>query len=274
MVAASALDKELAVLGVHAARTVSQPGAVALWRLRNGTWRCLRVAPSCVSFSGRLDWSGDMAGGPVDVASLLQTCRGLLGGELPAVAAASTPLAQPGRRRRALTAQRLRRDFRAAGFQLVTAPGARPSRSLIEADPHIALMALTAGSRPVQYKASSTQTYWPGLSGATRFQLLVQQWRSILWRLGKHASGIEVPLPRSPEHWNFSRLKRFENAINALACAWMAAQFLAGALRRIGDDAAAIWVPTPALRASSATARIAKWTAEPHFSATRTPRTR
>ena len=232
-----ALEREFAVLGMHAARAVSQPSAVALWQLEGSAWRCLRVAPSCAGFCGRLDWNDDIAGGPPDIAAILQASRRLLDGELPAVVAASVLLSRAaiaghrGGRRPVLSVLRLHRDLRAAGFRAVTTPGASPARSLIEVDPCAAVMALTARVRPVQYKASNTQTYWPGLSRAARFHLLVQQWRSILWRLGKQARGIEVPLPRSPEHWNFSRLRRFEDAINALACAWMATEFLTGTVR-------------------------------------------
>lgn len=275
MAGVSALDRDCAVLGIHAAHAASQPSAVALWRLDNHRWRCLRVAPSCASFCGTVDWSANVASGRPGATDLLEACRRLLNGMLPAVVATSTPLARKpitGRRlcdslvcqalplefglrrrflpRQALAGLRLYRDLRAVGFALITSQaGVRRTASLVEVDPRLAVMAVSGRRAPVRYKASRARAYWPGLSRAARFHLLLQEWRSILWRLGKHASAIELPLPRSPEHWSFSRLQRFEDGINALACAWSATEFLAGRARRLGDETAAIWVPQAVLAA-------------------------
>ena len=98
---------------------------------------------------------------------------------------------------------RLYREFGDAGFGLVTKPGGlRSSPSLIEVDPQLAVMALLGRAAPVRYQASNARIYWRGPSTAARFHLLVQEWRSILWRLGKDARAIELPLPRSPGRWS------------------------------------------------------------------------
>jgi hypothetical protein len=55
-----------------------------------------------------------------------------------------------------------------------------------------------------------------------------------LWRLESHARGIDIPLPTGAAGWPVPRLQRFEDALDALdalVCAWMATEFLAGKLR-------------------------------------------
>jgi hypothetical protein len=46
-----------------------------------------------------------------------------------------------------------------------------------------------------------------------------------------------------PETWKFVALRRFEDAIDALVCAWMAAEFWSGRARAVGDANAPIWIP-------------------------------
>lgn len=266
------MEEEPAVLGISAARTIGKPSGVALWQLKNRTWRCVRVAPSYASFCSEVAWHGEISAEPVDVAALMQACRRLLGAGLPTVVAASIPLGRTpvaGRRncdrlmhewfsRRGISIRRptsrspsqlgLRfyQRFREAGFRLVTKPGAYAGRSLIEVNPDVALLTLLGRSRGPRYKALNTRAYWPGLSPRARAQLLLQEWRSILWRLGKHARAVDLPLPTFAEQSSFVRLQRYQDAIEALACAWMGTQFLAGTLRPIGDDAAAVWIPLSA----------------------------
>lgn len=264
-----------AVLGIDAAWTVSEPSGVALWHLTAPEWKCLRVAPSYASFcGGAIDWTGEVLGGSINVPAILETCRQLLGGRLPTVVTASIPLARvpikgrrpcdtminrrfsqrkcaiegPTSRRPGAVGLRLHQGFKAAGFDLVTMPGKAPAASLVEVYPHVAMLGVMRRAQRVPYKALNTQTYWPGLSALARGQLLIQQWRAILWRLGKYAGAIDVPLPKSPESWTFVRLKRFENAIDALVCAWMGAEFLNGRVRPLGDATAAIWIPQSAVR--------------------------
>jgi hypothetical protein len=110
------------------------------------------------------------------------------------------------------------------------------------------MLGLMARAERVPYKAFNTLTYWPKESMRERRRLLVEEWRTILRRVGQIAGLPEMPLPEHPENWKFRRLKRFENAIDALACAWMAAEYVDGRARRIGNALAAIWIPQSALR--------------------------
>jgi len=62
------MDVEPAVLGIDAARTVSEPCGVALWHLTKPGWKCLRVAPSYATFcGGAIDWDGEILGGSINM---------------------------------------------------------------------------------------------------------------------------------------------------------------------------------------------------------------
>lgn len=197
---------------------------MALWQLVNRSWRCLRVAPSYARFCGELDWEADVAAGPIDVPAILGTCRHLLDGSLPGVIAANVSLAVAFDRSR--PAERLFvHAFEAAGYRPPDRTSIKNPGIRIEVSPDLALARVSARGS-TRYKVLEARRYWPGLSAAARRQLLLQEWRTLLWRLGKQARGIEIPLPTNPQLYSFPALRRFEVAIGALACAWGGTEFL------------------------------------------------
>lgn len=271
-----------AVLGIDAAWTLSEPSGVALWQFESQRWKCMRVAPSYVAFCGEIDWDARVLGGPINVPAMLEKCRRLLAGKTPDVVAASIPLGlTPVRDRRlcdtlinklfsrckctihaptpqqpGAVALRLHQGFKSAGYHLATTPGSPSVSALIEIFPHVALLGIMGRPERIPYKALNTKTYWPQLAAATRKRLLVEEWQAILDRLGRYAAAIDIPLPQNPEKWKFLRLKRFEDAIDAQVCAWMAAQYLNGSARRISADAqAAIWIPRSSLQHAKPTGK-------------------
>lgn len=50
-------------------------------------------------------------------------------------------------------------------------------------------------------------------------------------------------LPDDLENRSFEALKPYEDQIDALVCAWTAAQYLEGSLAPLGNQISAIWVP-------------------------------
>jgi predicted RNase H-like nuclease len=60
---------------------------------------------------------------------------------------------------------------------------------------------------------------------------------------GQIRQGHPCAWPQRPETWKFVALRRFEDAIDALVCAWMAAEFWSGRARAVGDANAPIWIP-------------------------------
>ena len=270
-----------AVLGIDAAWTLSEPSGVALWQFENRRWKCMRVAPSYTAFCGDIDWDAPVLGGPINVPATLDECRRLLDGKVPDIVAASIPLGltpvtgrrlcdtlinklfsrckctihaptpqQPG-----AVALRLHQGFKEAGYHLATTPGFSPLATLIEIYPHVAMLGLMGRPERVPYKTFNTKTYWPHLPAAARRRRLVEEWSAILERLGQYANAIDIALPHSPEKWKFLRLKRFEDAIDALVCAWMAVQYLNGKARSMAPNSqAAIWIPQSSLRYAIPTA--------------------
>lgn len=52
-----------------------------------------------------------------------------------------------------------------------------------------------------------------------------------------------VPHPQPSEERHLAALKRYEDVLDALVCAWVATHYANGAATAYGDNTAAIWVP-------------------------------
>jgi predicted RNase H-like nuclease len=257
------------VLGIDAAWTAGNPSGVALVAGHGRRWRALAVAPSYASFVAlaggqRLDWRARPAGGAADCGALVDAATRLAGAR-PDVIALDIPLAT-----RAVLARRpadtaiarafggrgcavhsplpdrpgpiagaLHDGFAAHGFALATARTPAGTRAaMLEVFPHAALLSLVGADYRLPYKTSRSSKYWPALSLAARRRALLVQWRRILTALSARIDGIALPLPRAG---TIAGLKRYEDAMDALVCAWVGIEFLAGRVRAYGDDTAAIW---------------------------------
>lgn len=261
-----------AVLGLDAAWTSSAGSGVALVVEAAGRWRCVGLAPSFAEFEALargtpVSWEGPP--GPVgsfDAARLVAAAGLLAPGLELAVVAVDMPLSRrpitgrrpgddevsrvfgargcgthtPSAQRPGPMAAALRDGFAAVGIPLRTHDGAAPATpALLEVYPHTALLALVGASYRVEYKASKTRTYWPEASLEGRQQKLAEVWRRVLSGLEAHlATGLSLPDPRP-----FARLKRYEDALDALICAWVGIQYLAGKTQALGDADSAIWTP-------------------------------
>jgi predicted RNase H-like nuclease len=141
-----------------------------------------------------------------------------------------------------LTGTRLQQSFEAHNYVLATSN--RPSSpALLEVYPHVALLGLTGRSERLPYKVSKRRTYWRGASHDVWKHNLVEEWAKILGALQREIADVSILLPAHPEELKFSELKRFEDAIDAVVCAWTAALFVDGSATALGDESAAIWVP-------------------------------
>lgn len=261
-----------AVLGVDAAWTDSQDSGIALLSESSTGWRCVRVAPSLFEFTTGLVWDGPELRLNAELPIALETCRKLLGHDRIEVVAVDMPLAHSsitqrreadnqisrmfGHRKCAVHSptpirpgafgRRMHEHLADAGFSLATEEGT-PSPALIEVYPHVALLGMMGVTERLPYKATKTGKYWPGIPLPERKRRLVQEWRHILARLEIDIRDIDLALPRAPENSPGGQLKRIEDAIDALVCAWMAVQYLNGAAVPEGDKDAAIWIPKSAL---------------------------
>jgi predicted RNase H-like nuclease len=91
--------------------------------------------------------------------------------------------------------------------------------------------------------AKSTKL-WPGKGLSERKRLLVKNFRKLY--AGLRQEICELPddlLPSDLCEGSLNRLKRYEDALDALVCAWTGSRYLEGCATPYGDDKAAIWVP-------------------------------
>lgn len=268
------------VLGIDAAWTAHGSSAVALLHTGSQARRIIAVAPSYTSFVGLadgrpVDWSR-ASKGPLDVGQLLNAAVRLAGSPVDVVAI-DMPMSRasitgyreaerklssafgafqvsthtPNQERPGAHGRRITSDFSGAGFRLATALTPMPL-SLVEVFPLAALLRLMGLSKRPAYKANKTTKYWPGRSQSERLHLLIESWRAIAAALHTEVGGLGFSLPTVSV--SFASLKPYEDALDAVVCAWVGSCFLEGGAEPFGDDTAAIWVPTyfgPSMKSSA-----------------------
>jgi predicted RNase H-like nuclease len=263
------------VLGIDAAWTEKEPSGVALLEGSSGNWRCVAVTPSYDFFLSLaegvpVDWSIKSRGAVPDASRLVTAAEQLLNGQKLGVVAVDMPLStEPitGRRvadvatskafggmgaavhspsvdRPGIISTQLRDGFIEAGFPLATSttPAGTPDR-LVEVYPHPALLSLTGANYRLCYKVSRSRRYWPDSTPAERRANLLIQFQRILSALANEIRGIPIELPDPTSMVPVSGLKRYEDSLDALVCAWVCAKYLEGGAAPYGDHTAAIWVP-------------------------------
>jgi predicted RNase H-like nuclease len=264
----------LTILGIDAAWTIGQPSGVALVQGQQSGWRCLAVAPSYDAFLGLakrqpVDWTqASFAGSSANVSHLLDAAKVISGSSVDVVAldmpvatvpfssrrfadnevstefgnrwcAAHTPNAlRPGPLGLALSTA-----LADSGYSISTRSEAGSARRLLEVYPHPALLSLLGRPKRVPYKVSKARTYWPDLTTTQRIEALLSEFRSIWAALVAYFGDIGLALPRAGGVTRLAQLKRYEDSLDALVCAWVGAEHLAGRTVALGDHTAAIWCP-------------------------------
>lgn len=266
-----------AVLGIDAAWTAGEPSGVALLGGSGDGWRCLAVAPSYGQFldlalGSPVDWSVPPPGGLPDIPELLTASRKLLDGVDVDVIAVDMPLSlgpivarrpaedlvssafgrfgcaahTPNVSRPGWISTLILETSEAAGYPLATTattPGSAPV--VIEVYPHPALLALTGADYRVPYKLSRAGRYFPGVPAPERRRRVAHAWTSIHEVLAGifGDTGLPLPDPSAVGPESAARLKRFEDALDALVCGWVAIEYLRRRCAPYGDEIAAIWTP-------------------------------
>lgn len=262
------------VLGIDAAWTPTEPSGVAVARHTAAGWRACGLAPSYAAFlrladGHAVDWSGTApAGEPPPVPALLAAAERLAGAAVTVVAldmpiargpfstrreadnaisrafgsrACSThsPTAdRPGAMGRALTT-----DLEALGFTVATTAPRSGTKHALEVYPHTALLTLLGRARRVPYKSGNSTKYWPGLPATDRRALLLTELHQMHAALTAVLGPFVLPLPTPTSPGTLRALKRYEDALDALICAWVATAFLDGRATAYGDTFAAVWTP-------------------------------
>ena len=225
----------------------------------------LRVTSSYASFTDT-DKPGSV--GRFDADALLATSAALCGGAVSLVAV-DMPLAHSsivGRRvadnsisaaygsRQASThtpsavrpgtiSEDVRLGFAAHGYPLLTQ--APVQHGLIEVYPHPALIELTGAPQRLPYKEGKVRKYWPDLTMLQRRTRLLEEWAAIAQHLESRVTGVVEALGSIEPTSSRRALKAYEDAIDAVVCAWVGISALNGRAVPFGDDDAATWVPEP-----------------------------
>lgn len=262
------------VLGIDAAWTAARPSGIALVRSRRRRWECVAVAPSYASFlalaqidaGDAVDWRQRPRGDIPDPAAL-HAAATRLAGAAPDVITIDMPLAHgPITARRAADnaiasayatrglgahspspdrpgpiAHAMCTGFSALGYAIgstATRPGTRGV--MLEVFPHATAIALVGADYRVPYKLGRIRQYWPDRSGEARRRAVLAQWTAIRRALDARIDRIELAIPRGA---TLAALKRYEDALDALLCAWTGIAYLAGEIRAYGDASTAVWAP-------------------------------
>jgi predicted RNase H-like nuclease len=265
-----------AILGIDAAWTPHNPSGVALIRqVGTGSWQAVAAESSYERFIDRFGTSSSKCPpGRALVSRLLDVAKRAAETEIVLVvidiplsteaingrrtadqkistifggfgcAAHSPTPSRPGK-----VSEVLRDELETRGYPLATASERLLRPSLIESYPHPLLLSIMNVAYRYPYKVSKTKTYWPYLSREARLERIARNLERIRLRLGESIEGIEPLLPVAPG--SFAALKPIEDMIDAFVCAWAGIQVLAGRAEPLGDERAAIWVPSNSIAISS-----------------------
>lgn len=265
------------VLGIDAAWTFRQPSGVAIATETEDGWQLLaaaysyeqfhRLASAAPELAERSSWHTPIA------SELLHSATHLAGHEVTLVAVDMPLSVSPivGRRvsddkiSRAYGAKKcsthspsetrpgrmsdlMRKDFESLGYPLQTS--SLGERGLIEVYPHPSLVELADSVERLPYKVCNARKYWPGVSPAERRMRLIQEWRRIVSMLKGELKGVADLLLEPELGATASKMKAFEDALDAVVCAWVGVCVLEGRAAPFGDSESAIWVPTSRFKES------------------------
>lgn len=267
----------VSVLGIDAAWTARQPSGVALVAKDSaGPWYCLCVAPSYSAFlqaadGNQVEWNEKRHGGDTpDVKRIMSASSYVLGGENVDIATIDMPVSLTPITCRRAADNAISKEFGAAGCGTHSPNTTRPGAlgfdvtaafgdagypvatvddtvgtlsRLVEVYPHPALLALQNETYRLQYKAGKSRTYWPSAGVPERIENLLLVYKRILSSLNSEIVDINLPLPTANSCPNISSLKRYEDSLDALVCAWVGCQYVDGNAIPYGDATAAIWIP-------------------------------
>jgi predicted RNase H-like nuclease len=133
------------------------------------------------------------------------------------------------------------------GFPLATASTpAGPCPALIEVYPHPALIHILERDFRIPSKVAKTTRYWRDATQQERIARLHEQHTRILSALGEHIVDLSLQLPEKAQIGSLASLKAYEDALDALVCAWVGIRYVQGDCRAFGDSNAAIWIPAHA----------------------------
>jgi len=271
------------ILGIDAAWTAHHPAGVALVKVpARGQPQLLRAARSYEEFcqiaaGDKIDWPDKVYGSAPNIPALLAVCE-KLAGTTPTVIALDIPIGpRPINGRRTAdkmvtkayiarkagthspTAQRpgpisrmLFEQLIQRGCEWLNAEASsrqnKNARVFIEVYPHPAIIELLGLDERLKYKVSKLQKYWPELDRDQRRMTVVKNLNRLRLALNKRITEVAQWLPAAQSFARAAQLKGYEDALDAVVCAWIGCEFLAGRCVAYGDAESAIWLPKAAIR--------------------------
>jgi predicted RNase H-like nuclease len=253
------------VLGIDAAWTHKNPSGLALAEETPLGWRLVAACSSYEQFLRRD--LGTFSSQTPRAVEILDECRNRLGREIDLVAV-DMPLSYVPITKRRVSDNEVSirygarkcsthspnacrpgpisvdfvQGFLKSGYPLRTGPPVQ--RGIIEVYPHPALVELTNEPERLKYKCGRTSSYWPGKTPLERWSLLRTQWDRIIRCLdGLFGGSVSEHLPEMNDEMTARQKKAFEDAVDAVVCAWVGICALAGMAVAYGDDDSAIWIP-------------------------------
>jgi predicted RNase H-like nuclease len=109
--------------------------------------------------------------------------------------------------------------------------------------PHPALVELARAPQRLPYKLTKVRKYWPTATPSERRTRLLREWQRILDLLEKEIQGVCAALPLPSTSATALELKGYEDALDAVICAWVGICALDGRAKPHGDEHSAIWIP-------------------------------
>ena len=264
-----------AILGIDAAWTATEPSGVALICSTSHGWRSVAVAPSyemfiALSVGEAVNWDQtSIRGNAPDISRLLAAAKQLAGEKVKLVTI-DMPVATVPITARRVADDAISKEFGSQWCSAHTPNTTRPgkigtevseslyasgyplacdesvdvtSRCLLEVYPHPALLSLLQRDRRIPYKVSKSKRYWCDADVQQRITNLLLEFRNIYDVLESVFDHLDLALPQSRAVPTLTYLKRYEDVLDALVCAWVGVQFLAGETVPLGDETAAIWCP-------------------------------
>jgi predicted RNase H-like nuclease len=143
---------------------------------------------------------------------------------------------------RGLDQRRPDEGLHGGGYPLLTRIAAPVG--VIEVYPHPALVELAGAPERVRYKASKVCTYWREATPSERRGLLYREWAGIVALLEREIEGVPAALTTPGPGASGLEIKAYEDALDAVVCAWVAVCAVEGRAVAFGDDSAAIWIPS------------------------------
>ena len=113
----------------------------------------------------------------------------------------------------------------------------------IEVYPHPAVLKLLGRDYRVPYKVGRSTRYWPGADRPARIRNLLAEMGAINAALGAVFGDTRLMLPEPSFVPSLASLKKYEDALDALICAWIGVSYVERTAVPYGDETAAIWVP-------------------------------